>query len=178
MSRCLVFDTETTGLVETCLMRDDQQPALIEFYGEAIGDDDAVIEELDFLCNPGRPITDLITRITGLADADVAQADRFKARAQSVKALIESCDQVVAHNLSFDMAMINIEMARCHMAVEWPALRLCTVEATEWMQGFRLSLEGLHEALFGEGFPAAHRARNDVKALSRCFIELRRRGDV
>jgi len=52
------------------------------------------------------------------------------------------------------------------------------VQETEWIKGHRLSLSALHEELFGEPFSGAHRARVDVDALTRCFNELRQRGDI
>ena len=60
---------------------------------------------------------------------------------------------------------------------EWPRL-CCTVENTEWLHGHRLSLSALHEELFGEPFSGAHRARTDVAALTRCYLELVKRGDL
>jgi DNA polymerase-3 subunit alpha len=41
-----------------------------------------------------------------------------------------------------------------------------------------MKLADLHEFLFGEGFEDAHRAKSDVMATVRCFIELCKRGDI
>lgn len=104
---------------------------------------------------------------------------RFEANAFRVASLISQADEVVAHNLSFDLAVVNTEFARITKEpVPWPEARICTVEATEWLKGFRLSLSALHELLFGEPFKGAHRAKVDVQALARCFFELRQKGYV
>jgi hypothetical protein len=52
------------------------------------------------------------------------------------------------------------------------------VECTEHFYGYRLSLTNLHKHLFNEGFPEAHRARNDVEALCRCVVKLIEMGEI
>lgn len=178
MNRTFIFDTETTGLVDNTVMNQKHQPHIIELYGNVVNEAGDVIDEIEFLCNPGMKLPRIITKITGLKDADLIMQPPFKKNAEAVKAIIESCDSVVAHNLSYDYSLVEFEMGRCGMKVEWPAIRICTVEETEWFKGHRLKLADLHEYLFNEPFPDAHRARNDVAALTRCFNELRKRGDV
>jgi len=178
MKRVCVFDTETTGLVANSLIRDDQLPNITEFYGAIINEAGETVEVLESLINPGRPISDEIVRITGITDELVKDAPRFPEFSPQLAEFIESADAVVAHNLSYDMFVVESEMSRAGMGIKWPVVRICTVEATEWMKGFRLSLTMLHEELFGEAFASAHRARTDVEALVRVFNELRERGDV
>ncbi len=70
-------------------------------------------------------------------------------------------------------------MLRAKQEFDYSKVRLiCTVESTEHIKGFRLTLTKLHEHLFGEAFPSAHRAENDVRPLTRCFIELYNRGII
>ncbi|MEE8263235.1 MAG: 3'-5' exonuclease [Gammaproteobacteria bacterium] len=178
MNRTLIYDTETTGLIPNSVVDLRHQSHIIEFYGCVVDEGGNVIEELEFLCDPGIPLEPVITRITGLTDKDLTTARPFKDYAIAVKDLIERCDSVVAHNLSFDEAMVGIEMRRCGVVVEWPLFRICTVEESEWYRGYRLSLTALHTHLFGEEFKDAHRARHDVEALTRCFVEMRKRGDL
>lgn len=173
-----IFDTETTGLVKNSLIPLDQQPRIIEFFGHLVDDDGDVKEELEFFCDPGQPLDPVITRITGIKQEDLNGAQPFGARAAQVKAAIEKADAVVAHNLSFDMSLVAFDCHRCGFDIRFPERLICTVEENEWIKGHRLKLMDLHEHLFGEGFPAAHRARNDVEALTRCYLELRKRGDL
>jgi len=178
MNRTLIFDTETTSLVSNSLLREDLQPRIIEFYGQIVDETGKQIEELEFICDPGVPITEEITRITGISAQDVKGKKRFADHADSVIRLLQSADSVVAHNLSYDWFVVNVEMKRLGLKPEWPLIRICTVEETEWIKGYRLNLGALHEELFGERFSGAHRARTDVEALTRCFIALRERGDI
>jgi DNA polymerase III epsilon subunit-like protein len=92
-----------------------------------------------------------------------------------LKKFIEGHDEVVAHNLSYDKSMVDCEMKRAGLTVDWPEL-ICTVEATEHIKGHRLNLTSLHELLMGEAFSGAHRAEADVRALANCFRALRETG--
>jgi DNA polymerase III epsilon subunit-like protein len=173
-----IFDTETTGLLDTRLIPLVRQPRIIEFYG-AMVDLDAGPEplwELDTLLNPGVPISEEITRITGIDDEMVRNAPTFDAFEPLLScAWTQSSMVVIAHNASFDVEMVDIEYERQGLHVLWPPV-ICTVEQTVHLRGHRLNLQALHELLFEERFKEAHRARNDVRALIRCCVELRKRG--
>jgi DNA polymerase III subunit epsilon len=177
--KVFVFDTETTDLVKNSLVPLEQQPRIIEFFGHTVDSESGeVIEELEFICNPGHKLSPTTTRITGLKDIDVESQPMFKSFEGQVRSIIGGADAVVAHNLSFDYALVEAEMSRCGTQVNWPIRRICTVQETEWIKGHRLSLTALHEELFGEPFTGAHRARKDVEALTRCVLELFKRGDL
>lgn len=175
----IVFDTETTDLISTTAKALDKQPHIIEFYGCLVDTDKGKVKaELDFLCNPGIPLTETITRITGIKDSDLKGKPSFKEYLPKVQALFKKADVMVAHNLSYDHAMVGFEAERLGAAIPWPARRVCTVEATEHLKGFRLSLTALHELLFNEPFDGAHRAKVDVQALTRCYLELLKREEL
>jgi DNA polymerase III epsilon subunit-like protein len=176
--KALIFDTEATQLVTNSLVKEQHQPRIIEFFGQTVDDEGTVHEELEFMCNPGISIPEKVTEITGIKDEDVAGAQPFATFAGQVKEIIERADAVVAHNLSYDWFVVNQEMDRVGVKVDWPKIRICTVEETEWINGFRLNLSALHEHLFGEPFSGAHRAREDVQALTRCYLELRRAEEI
>ena len=177
----LIFDTETTGLVSSRLLPLDQQPEVIEFYGAIVDLEDGSIErEAHKFIRPHRPIPQVVTGITGFVDSDFDDKPHFEDVAENVFGIIEdkSVDIVIAHNLSFDMEMMDIEAERLDRAITWPKRRECTVEATIYYNGYRLNLMHLHETLFGEGFEEAHRAKADTQALIRCCLELYERGDI
>jgi len=173
----LIYDTETSGLLGASLLPDNKQPKVIEFYG-CLLEDGKKVDEVEFFANPGFKLEQKIVSITAITDAMLANEKPFAAYESQVWGIIKRADEVVAHNLSFDIAIVDAEFARLGQSVPWPAGRICTVEATEWIKGYRLSLGALHEHLFGEKFAGAHRARVDVEALTRCFLELRRLGYV
>lgn len=176
----MVFDTETTALVSNSLLAEPHQPEIIEFYAMIVDGLGELKEELHFLCKPKRPISKEVSAITHITDEMVIDERPFGFYFDRVLGFMKKCDGIVAHNLSFDMDMINIEAARLGRLgdIKYPKIKICTVEATEWIKGHRMNLSDLHEYLFGERFANAHRAKEDVGALGRIFNELMKRGDI
>jgi DNA polymerase III epsilon subunit-like protein len=174
----VVFDTETTGLVKTVAIPLERQPRVIEFCALLIDEHGNELDALEFLCAPGVRLEPIITKITGLTNAAVDHEPPFRERCTAVREFLGRAPRVVAHNLRYDMDLVGFEFQRAEQPLRWPEQRVCTVENTLHLHGHRLSLVRLHEELFGEEFPDAHRARNDVEALARCYVELVRRGVV
>ena len=173
--KALIFDTETTGLPDNTAQSLDKQPHIIEFYGCLVEDDGTILEELEFLCDPGVPLEAIITKITGLKDEDLKGQPEFKEKIGLVKAIFAKADVAVAHNLNFDETMLGFEFQRAEESLAMPK-RICTVEATEHINGYRLNMQKLHQHLFDEGFEHGHRARVDVMALKRCYVKLLEKG--
>lgn len=186
--RAFIFDTETTDLIKNRHRPLSQLPHITELFGLVLEAKTTRLTKtynwqekgnFNSLFNPGIPLSPEIQKITGLTDAVLADQPSFKSKANEIKKLIESSDMIVAHNLSFDRAMVEIEMERCGLGIKWPKRMICTVESTEHFRSRRLKLMELHEYLFnGERFEGAHRAENDVRPLTRCFIELMNRGVI
>jgi DNA polymerase III epsilon subunit-like protein len=175
--RTLVLDTETTDLIKNKLLPLERQPHVIEFFGLSMDMYGHECNSWSQLFDPGIPLSEDVQRITGIKPEDLRGMPKFEAHAEEIKKFIEGHDEVVAHNLSYDKTIIDFEMKRAGLTVEWPEL-ICTVEATEHLKGFRLNLTSLHELLFGEPFSGAHRAEADVRALASCFRALRETGVV
>jgi DNA polymerase III alpha subunit (gram-positive type) len=182
--RAVIFDTETTGLIDNRLIPLDKQPEVIEFFALLV--DLAAQKEINHLGNYIKPREAIDERLRigakrtafsahKIKNAMVSAAPAWVTVADKIKAFLEDADVVIAHNLSFDMEIVDIEMERCGLKVTWP-LPYCTVEQTMHLKGCRLSLSALHTHLFGEGFKNAHKAEYDVRALARCVFELNKKG--
>ena len=178
--KAFIFDTETTGLVENRSMNPKKLPEIIEFYGCVYDWGTSVVEEeVDSLCKPQlAPISAEITKITRIDNHDVENAPAFREIVPAIESSMAKCQAVIAHNLSFDKDMLEIEFERLGLTVKWPALNICTVEQTIHYKGYRLSLTDLHELLFQRPFPEAHRAKHDTQALINITTELIKRGDI
>lgn len=171
-----IFDWETTGLIANTQRPLHKQPHGIELYGCVLDTKTFEIEdEIDTFLDPGIPISAEITKITGITPEMLVGAPKFETIADRLQEMIEGSDAVLAHNLAFDKPLTDFEFARINRELKWPQL-LCSLEATEWVNGYRLSLTALHEHLFGEPFSGTHRARYDVEALTRCVTEMIKRG--
>jgi DNA polymerase III epsilon subunit-like protein len=171
----LILDTETTDLIKNSLVDRDLQPRVTEFYGQLVTDDGDIIDKLEFLCDPGVPIPAKVQQVTGITDDMVKGKGPFHEHIEDLIALFAKASAVVAHNLAYDYAVLNHEFARAGMEgeVPWPMIKVCTVQETEWFKGHRLPLGALHELLIGEPHKGAHRAREDVEALTRCWLKMR-----
>lgn len=173
--KAIILDTETTGLLQSGLLPLKSQPQIIEMYMARVDLTSGAIEaEFDSFFKPDNPVTEEITKITGITQQLVDAAPRFVEYAKDIETFIYSAPLVIAHNMSYDKEIIDIEFKRLGTELDWPRC-LCTVEQTIDVKGFRLSLLALHEYLFGEGFVGAHRAKIDTQALIRCCVELYKR---
>ena len=175
--RICFFDCETTGLLPASVLPLEKQPRCIEI---CIIQTDIDNKETTFetLIDPEIPISKTITRITGISQRDLEGKPKFGETVKHIKKLIEGSHAVVAHNLSFDKRLIEMEFARLGESINWPRKQYCTVEATEHVRGYRLSLAQLFKFCTGEEMGKAHRATDDVQSLIVCFKKLRENGFV
>lgn len=194
----LLFDTETTGLIDNSAIPLKSQPQIIELYALKL-QDEAIRDLLAAADREGEVVTgpklDQILDEYGEEWASLFHVkkmddDAIKTHGITLEMLkgepvfaeryLSLCDffagerTLIGHNLSYDRDMLLLELRRMEKvcAFPWPWRHICTVEATESLEGFRLSLSALYEKLFGESFPEAHRARNDVRAMARCVLKL------
>lgn len=174
--RSLVFDTETTDLIDNRLIPIDRQPRVFEFFGLVIDERFEIVDRYHSLFDPRVKLNPKVISLTGMTDEGLVGQPFFESKAQEIADFINGCDEAVAHNMSFDESMLGFEMIRAGTTIKWNR-RICTVEQSEHYLGYRLSLDALHKHFFGEGFAGAHRAEQDVEATMRCFVEMRKRGD-
>ena len=179
-SDIIVFDTETTGLLLPVNARMEKQPFITEIYAARLSPDFKLVKELDTLVKPPIPISEEITRITGIDDNLVKNAPTFFEIYDDLYDLFEGVRYLVGQNVLFDIGMLHNELFRHNLEkkFQWPKHDICTIESSYHYKNKRLKLMDLHELLFNKGFKEAHRAKNDVNATIRCFIELYNRGDV
>jgi DNA polymerase III alpha subunit (gram-positive type) len=174
--KTLIFDTETTALTSNRLLRLEDQPRVIEFYGVLIDlDTGQRFDEYHSLINPEIMITKEITKITNITNEMLKGQPTFFFIPEFITPLIVQSDQLLAHKLSFDMEIIEMEYDRLGSFPSWPNRLCCTVEQTVNLKGYRLNLASLYEYLFNKTPLEAHRAKDDVNTLVQCALELRRR---
>jgi len=179
--RVVAFDTETTGLIDNHTIKISKQPEIIEFYGCLFDDESGkVLKEMEMLIKPKQLVSDEIYAITGINNEMLKDCATFSHYSYDMELFLESAETITGHNLSYDMEMIEIEMERidCGVIMKWPDRKICTVEQTIHMKGIRLSLSNLHDYLFSEKFEGAHRAKQDVQSQVRCYMELKKRGEL
>lgn len=179
-----LFDTETSGLIANGTMKLDKQPEIIEFYAcvadLATGE---IHREFETLIKPFRPLSlerkpgegKTTTEVTGITNEMLVDAPCFAQVADCIAEILIEAPVVIAHNLSFDYELVNLEFFRLRRTIPWPETHICTVEQTIWLKGYRLNMGALYELLFDETFVDAHRAKPDTMAMLRIAVELLKR---
>ena len=176
----IIFDCETTGLDGPSATNIERQPHITELYAVRLTRDFKFVSEVDTIIKPPIPISEEITRITGISDDTVKDAPPFIKVYDKIYDLFEGVNYVVGHNVMFDLRLLKYELFRHDFEYKhhWPKHHICTVEKSKHYKNKRLTLQKLHEYLFGYEFTGAHRARTDVEATGKCFIEMVKRGDI
>jgi DNA polymerase III epsilon subunit-like protein len=98
---------------------------------------------------------------------------------------MENSQYLIAHNMSFDINVLEAELIRLNTKPANDPRKICTMkESTNYckipsFRGYKWpTLTELHTKLFGEGFEGAHDALDDVKACAKSFFELKKNGHI
>lgn len=164
----IVFDTETTGLPVPEILGPEKQPRIIDiacvqldpFTGEEVN-------RFETLINPGIPIPEEITKITGYTDEHVKDAPTFAEVLPYLVDFFLGERAMLSHNLPFDKSMLYWELMRCgaETAFPWPPVQVCSVETYIEEFGKRPRLIHLYERKTGRKLEQKHTAMADVEAL-------------
>lgn len=99
------FDTETTGLKST--EADIIEFSAIKYHGNEDGTF-TEIDSLDVYLNPGYPIPEVITNLTGISDETVKDAPSLSEGARLIRDFLGENPIVIGYNsVSFDNAFVN-----------------------------------------------------------------------
>jgi DNA polymerase III epsilon subunit-like protein len=145
-----------------------------------LDDDLNFIDDIETFVKPPVPIPDIVTKITGITDATVANAPTFVQLYNEWVDFFIGERIVVGHHVTFDLGVLYCELARhsYEFHFPWPATWLCTVEKSMSIEHRRLTLSKLHELATGQPHEGAHRAKADVIATIKGFAWLREQGLV
>ncbi len=155
----IVFDIETTGLsVQNCGIT--QIAALLYKGGE-------MLDTFETLVNPGMPIPENITQLTGITDDMVKDAPDVETAVRDFLAFAGG-RMLVAHNASFDASFIRKACADYGMEFDCPCLD--TVALSRFINSDlnRHTLDSLAR-YFKLGDFDHHRANEDTEMLARIF---------
>lgn len=113
------------------------------------------------------PLEAVITKITGLTDADLKGKPKFITILAELQEIFHRARTMVAHNLPFDRSLLYFELQRIGRECQfpWPTRHICTVEASMSIKGHRLKLQELFEIATGRPANQTHRAMGDVELL-------------
>jgi DNA polymerase III epsilon subunit-like protein len=173
--KAIIWDTETSGLIDNRTRPIDKQPEVIEFYAcYADLKTGKITRDLNLLIKPQDPLTEENIARHNITNEMLSKAPPFAKVADGIVKFFKTSPLAIAHNASFDKEMLEIEFERLGKPLTLPRM-ICSIEQTMQIKGHRLNLSALHEYLFGEPFDGAHRAKVDVMALLKCCVELHKR---
>lgn len=151
-NRYAVLDVETTGF--------SNRDRIVEIAVVVLRHDGEIVDEFDTLINPMRDIGP--THIHGITPSMVSAAPTFDEAAASVAARIEGAI-LVAHNLSFDARMLQLEFDRAEAELD-RGKGICTLRLTG--EKLRIACER-HRVRLDDH----HRALADARATA-CLLRL------
>jgi DNA polymerase III epsilon subunit family exonuclease len=94
------LDVETTGF-------DTEKDKIIEF-GAVKFKGEKIIDTLQIFINPGREIPKIVTHITGITEADTANAQNFEQVKEEIKKFVGKTP-IIGHNIHFDIDFLQSE---------------------------------------------------------------------
>lgn len=184
----LIFDTETTGTPKNYNGHPadfDNWPRVIQL-AYAFYEDEVLIESYEALIKPNGweiPTAKFWIDNGFSTEESIQNGIEIEYALAKFLACINETDVLIAHNLKFDLPIVQSEMLRIEMKSENKPERFCTMTNTtnicklpSGRGGYKWpKLEELHQFLFKCNFDGAHDALSDVLATAKCFFELKNR---
>ncbi|MBI4975453.1 hypothetical protein HZC20_02130 [Candidatus Peregrinibacteria bacterium] len=96
------LDLETNGI-------DSSKNKIIEFGAVKFdfkNKENPITEKLNFFVNPGAPLPQIITHITGIKDADLENAESIESKIKEIENFIGDLP-IVGHNIQFDISFLK-----------------------------------------------------------------------
>ena len=160
----IVFDLETTGL-------DLVNDRVIQISYIKVYPNDTEERENLFV-NPGKPIPEEVTALTGISDDDVKSAPSFKELAKTLNEKFKGCDFAGFNSNHFDIPMLAEEFLRAGIDFDFSKCRLIDAQ-TIFHKMERRNLSAAYKFYCGrkmeEDFEA-HRADQDTEATYRVLM--------
>lgn len=160
----VVFDLETTGL-------DLVNDRIIQIsYIKVMPSGEEKRENI--FVNPGKPIPPLVQQLTGITDADVADAPTFKSMAASLATKFKGCDFAGFNSNHFDIPMLAEEFLRAGIDFDFSSCRLIDAQ-TIFHKMERRNLAAAYKFYCGRKMEddfEAHRADQDTEATYRVLM--------
>lgn len=160
----VVFDLETTGL-------DIVNDRIIQLSFIKVCPD-GTEERGDHLINPGKPIPDMVSALTGIDDEKVKDAPSFKQLSATLAEKFKGCDFAGFNSNRFDVPMLAEEFLRAGIDFDFSKCRLIDAQ-TIFHKMEKRNLAAAYKFYCGrkmdEDFEA-HRADQDTEATYRVLL--------
>ena len=162
-----VLDTETTGF-------SPKKDAMIEIAAIKV-QEGRITDRFHTFVNPGRPIPEEITELTGIRDEDVYCAPDIDAAAMNLARFLSDGYPVVGHNITFDMGFIQAAFVRLGMSADFRLVDTLSLARRAFPGLPDYKLDTLISRLNLADHEQMHRAMDDVMITNALFWECLRK---
>ena len=156
----IVLDIETTGL-------SPKVDSIIEF-GAIKVEDGKETDSLQTFINPGRPVPQRITEITGITDADLISAPDLLSVIHVIYSFIGDLP-VVAHNAFFDLGFLRQAYAKAGLSADFQVIDTLSLSRAVFPNAPNYKLNTLIDYLRLDG-EQEHRALSDVRYTNQVYL--------
>jgi DNA polymerase III epsilon subunit-like protein len=184
----IIIDTETTGLTKLSFANRfnyKQWPRMVQIAW-AIVDEGSILRQEGHLIQPnGFTIPAIVTQIHGInQEHAIKNGIPIHEALHKLKIAFDTCDTVIAHNINYDIGIIESEALRQEFSIKIPPQRVCTMHLGQQYlirskgvrRGGYPKLSQLYEMLFGFNYSRPHDANNDVIACFHLYKKLKQLG--
>ena len=186
----LVIDTETTGLTSLSFATERnyaQWPRLVQIAWGVIAGDQVRLQRSEIIRPDGFQIPGSATKVHGITQTHAAEYGKNLADVLiELNELMKRATTLIAHNLNFDIGILQSESMRTAIPLKFPPKRQCTAflgqkylrrEKKQRLSNFP-KLSDLYMALLGNKHTDTHDAQSDMIACGKIYIEFRKIGYV
>lgn len=174
--KTLIFDTETTGFPSNnAPLSDPIQPHLIQLAA-LLTTEDEILQQFDTIIKCPIEVPEGAFKVHGISmEKSQREGISLRTALAAFNDLLVSADRLVAHNMRFDLKMMQIAYARAGMSTTLEEIsKACTMKTVTPImkrEGKRWTLDSSYRHFVdSEGFSSAHDAGADTMA---CFKLLR-----
>lgn len=184
----LVIDTETTGLTSLSFATErnyQQWPRLVQIAWGIIAKEQVHLQRAEIIYPQGFNIPANSVKVHGISQKHALDCGKdLREILNDLNAAMKSASALVAHNLNFDLGVIQSESIRMGISLEFPGKRQCTAfmgqKYLRKEKKLRLSefprLKELYKELFNREHTVQHKADSDMIACGELYLEFKKLG--
>ena len=194
----LFFDCETNGKItdyKASFKEVNKFQRISQFAWELYNSEGKLFKSFQSIVKPDNWTIPTVEELTAKGEKNPnffvengMSTERCEKEGKPIKPMLEqflielnACKFLLAHNMNFDLPVTASEMYRLGLQATNKPTKICTMQSTtdicrltgpyghKWP-----TLQELHNFLFACDFEGAHDALDDVKAMAKCFFELKR----
>jgi DNA polymerase III epsilon subunit-like protein len=184
----LIIDTETTGLTSLSFVTERnyrQWPRLVQIAWGVVSEDKVHLRRTEIIHPEGFNIPEDSVKVHGITQKHALDYGKDLGEVlNDLNEIMKSAHTLIAHNLNFDIGVLQSESIRMRISLEFPEKRQCTAfMGQKYMRKekkLRLSefprLSSLYKTLFNREHKVQHKAHSDMIACGEVYLELKKHG--